>query len=389
MSTRSRLAALLFTSALAAGAWAVEWSVDETTNRKQLEAWLKDPDQAHRLQRNALAFRSLPHDVQDRLRELDKSLAEMDPAKRAHLLEVMERHAGWLGRLSSEERKRVNAASVGPERAQVIKEIIEQEWQESLPKPDRDKLASLDAEGKTHYLDQLRTEEEARRKLRADAHRIAEEETLLGALNFGQQDFRDRVQAAEESLRPLLNKDEEARLINSKGNRHAFVIAELSDGKLPIPFPGPAPAGKSKAIKSWKEVPQEIAKKFPVGDPPATIAKAEGKWPELPMAVVEYAHDHKIEIDTSLLGPTRAEELPPHAKKFVQEELQSKLSEAEKQQLLAAEHKWPDYPKKVKELADRHRPLRVPGLSLPGDPEAWRRLRNSRPGRMMGKTEAS
>jgi hypothetical protein len=99
------------------------------------------------------------------------------------------------------------------------------------------------------------------------------------------------------------------------------------------------------------------------------------------MALAAVAKEKGIVMTWSMLGPTKMDELPPAAQRFVRDDLMNKLNENEKKQLSDTQGTWPEYPMKVKELADKHR-LIVPGLSLPGTRELWQNmLRAFRPGK--------
>lgn len=393
MMHRPRFAVMLLSAALAVCAWAADMPGDESTNRKLLKTWLEDTEHADRLKRNLAAFNAMSRSDQARVRQLDKSLHDLDADTRARLQKVMERYVDWLARLPEADRERVEAAAPGAERLAIVTELLDHQWQESLPKYDRNRLAVAEPLERAILLDELRQREDDWRRMRSDSRRRAEEQAIVGNLPISSQDFRSHVQQfVEESLRPLLSDREEGRL-NSNPNknnaRYLALVAELAEGKQSLPFPGPAPSGKKKAYRYWKDLPPEIVKAFPVKDlnnPPPSITKADGKWPDLPLAVVEFARERTVEIPTGLLGPTRLNEMPPSVQKFVKDELMPKLTEAERKQLAAAESKWPDYPKAIKNLADRHL-LPVPGIALPGEREAWQRLRNFKPGgRLSGGT---
>ncbi len=70
--------------------------------------------------------------------------------------------------------------------------------------------------------------------------------------------------------------------------------------------------------------------------------------------------------------PMRLEDLPPNVKQFVEQVLLPMLTEEEKTRLSKAEGHWPDYPRTLVELADRH-PVRLPGPPR-GGPRTWAEL---------------
>lgn len=393
MTLHRRLSLLTFLG-FAAVLFAVDPSGDEAANRKLLAHWqLNDPDRMRRLEANLLAIRALPAEKQERLRQFDRTFQELDTATQSRLKGVMERYTGWLSRLPSDERARVNAAAPGPERLKVVDQILDRQWQESLPKPDRDRLAKLTSDERSELLKKLRNEEDDRRDLRRSARRAADEFAAAGRMpGLSPEEFRERVRAVvEESLRPLVTAAEEPQLTREGLNRitvgrYYGAVYDLSEKyRLPLAFPGPAPPGRTKAYLHWKDLPAEILSKLPHrgGKAPSPVAAAEGRWPEFPLAVVEWARAKRVELPANLFGPTKLEELPRSVLQFVRDDLYGKLTEDERQQLADAEGKWPDYPKKVKALADKHK-LTVPGLSLPGGRENWRQLREFQPKRGPG-----
>src|SRR3954467_10441474 len=98
---------------LAAATLAIQPPGDEAGDRKLLETWLQDTDHAKRLKQNRAAFVAMTPAEQNKLRQLDKSLHELDETKRKHLDDVMERYVLWLERLPAEDRTRINAAPAG------------------------------------------------------------------------------------------------------------------------------------------------------------------------------------------------------------------------------------------------------------------------------------
>ncbi|MBX7104831.1 MAG: hypothetical protein K1X57_12170 [Gemmataceae bacterium] len=377
MRFRSAILALLCATA----AWAaLDMPGDEASNRRLLKLWAADPAHADRLRTNLVAFQNLPADQQDRLRKLDKSLHDLDTVERDRLRGVMERYAGWLSRLDPTERARIQAIPPGPERAKVISEILDRQWQESLPRADKERLAKAGPEEKTRLLETWRKEEKERREMRAVARRTVEEAAQFGPLGQRIDDFRDRVAVyVEDSLRPLATPAEEARIsgmARMNPGRWLQSVHDVAAGKSPLPFPGPAVPGGRKAVRSFRDIPTEVATRFPAPLPRA-ITDAEGKWPDFPLAVMAIARQNKLDLPANLLGPTRVDELPPGAKRFVANDLLPKLSAEDKGQLAATEGQWPEYPKKVKELSDKYK-LTVPGLVLPGTPEQWTAIMSSR-----------
>ncbi|QJW98905.1 hypothetical protein [Frigoriglobus tundricola] len=95
------------------------------------------------------------------------------------------------------------------------------------------------------------------------------------------------------------------------------------------------------------------------------------KWPEFPLEIHRETPARKL-TSTKLppLGPARPDEFKEPVRTFVTTVLESKLSTAERDALRQAEGKWPEYPKLVVQFAKRHE-LSVPGVTLPGPPSRW------------------
>ncbi len=361
VSVRVLSSGLLLT-AFAVCTLAVDIPGDETTNKKLLARWQSDPERMERLRHNLAEFRELPKEAQDRVRRLDKELHDKELSEANRLRGIMERYAGWVARLKDSDRAKLMEAKPGPERVRVVQELLERQWYDSLPKPDRDKLEKASPEEKVAMLVELRKEDEDRRRHRERDRRAVEEAAALGPMTGG-----ERISSyVEDSLKPLLS-DADARRLVQPTNRQGWIkyfemIGEFSAPIGPLPFPGPAPPGKAKAVRSWADLPIDLEQKFPK-PLPGEITAAVGKWPDFAQAVAKVAKENNIELPGRLLGPTKRDELPPSVRRIMND-LTGRLTDDDEKQLRAAEGHWPDYPKKIKELADKYK-LTVPGLARP------------------------
>lgn len=359
---------------------------DEATNRRLLKLWQSDAAHMDRLRQYHQAYLGLPADQQDRLRKFDKELHDLEAAERDRLRAVMERYAGWRSRLDPASRERLDAAPPGPDRAKVVTELLDRQWQESLSKADKERLAKATADERTKLLEQLRKEERDRRELRAAARRAADDAAQFGPLGIRIEDFRERVTVyVDETLRPLASASEEARinnLLRLNPVRWLQNVHEIAQRHPPLPFPAPGvptvgvTPNRRKALRAIKDLPIEWQGKFAL-PLPKPLADVEGKWPDFPIALAAEARKRNISLPAQLLGPTKPDELPPGLKKFVND-MSGKLTDEERGQLAAAEGQWPEYPRKIRELAERHR-LVVPGLTLPGTTDQWTLILNSKP----------
>jgi len=388
MTARTATAGCLV-ALIAVCAWAVDPPGDEATNRRLLALYRTDPEKLERLRQGVAAFRALPPEQQERLRQLDRQLHELKAPTKAKLQSVMERYAGWRSRLSAEDRRRIDAAPAGDERLRVVEAILDRQWQESLPRADRDRLAAAPPAERSRLLAQLRRADNERQRQRVAARQVVDD-IAAGELR---ERFRRYV---DESLRPLLSDEEDARLKailttsrpdaakGAKSNffdRYVATLNELTEGRSPLPFPGPAVPGRDKALRTLADLPAEWRRHLGT-PPPAAVTAAERKWPQFPLAVQAALRASGVDPPGNLFGPTTVDELPPSVRKAVHDELLDALTEAEREQLAAAAGKWPDYPQRVMELAARHS-VRIPGLALPNRDQMqswWWRTLMGRPG---------
>src|SRR5436190_8918414 len=108
---RIRLLPLLLLLPLAAALGEPAAAPDEPErNTRRLEKWRADPAHYERLKRDLLAFKALPPEKQERLRQLDRELREHE-----HEREVLQRFAAWFDRLGEDDRRRVEAAGTRDE----------------------------------------------------------------------------------------------------------------------------------------------------------------------------------------------------------------------------------------------------------------------------------
>jgi hypothetical protein len=195
-----------------------------------------DPDRRNRLKDNLALFRHLPPEVQDRVRELDRALhQDEDAATRARLWAVMERYAGWLSRLPSDEREKIAAVPPGPERIARVREMLETQWRNSLPSAYRKQLANTPRDQQDALLEKWRAEDRTRRRERLDALRRVEEGM------FNQKFFDDLQKFVKDTLEPKLTDVEKKKLARiPKAQRlnycHQVYVFSTKHGLTP---PGP------------------------------------------------------------------------------------------------------------------------------------------------------
>lgn len=95
----------------------------------------------------------------------------------------------------------------------------------------------------------------------------------------------------------------------------------------------------------------------------------QGKWPDFALAVADEASRVKMALPFNL-GPSKPGEFRPPMEAFLAKTLFPVLTPAEREDLKKLEGKWPEYPRRMIEFAKKH-DLPVPGVTLPGSPKKW------------------
>jgi hypothetical protein len=337
-------------------------------NRRLLTQWRTDPEHYARLKRDLQAFKALPPERQAALRRLDRELRQEDPAVQARLKHVMDRYAAWLDTVSPSDRQQIEAAADTADRLRVVREVRERQWIDRLPKAKRDQVLKAAPDKRAALLADLRRQERDRHLewLRAPG---AEEAPARHWPPTGPGELPPEVQNyVILYLIPRLPKEDKERLANAVGGPlYAKVLLELAD-KHPVFAPGPpGPTCVADLPKEVKERVQQLPKEE------RRLKRFEGHWPEFGMAVTAMVRKEFGTMPKEL-GPCHPNELPPPVQQFLDNKLLPKLQPEAKKRLTDAEGRWPDYPRTILELARRHN-LPVPGATLPGPPDFWRRLR--------------
>jgi hypothetical protein len=347
-------------------------------NRRRLEKWRADPEHYQRLQRDLKAFWELPAEKRERLRQLDRHLHEGDSFTQKRLWAVMERYGAWLERLPESDRQRIDAAADGNERLGVIREIKDRQWVERQPLAVRRELDALAPEKRPVRIVALRKEERERRltwqkELRKPTRPI-ERPTRLAEFSLDIQGY------VRDVLQPMLSLEEKERLTQAEGAdwpQLARTMMELSE-KHP-----PALPGRSTGPRYFRELAPDLRQAMPLMDLEPKYKQrlnsdsVRGHWPEFAIAFTEIAREKKIELPRQL-GPSRPGEFKPPLGPWLRDALLPKLSPKERDELRRAEGHWPDYPKKLLELARKYK-LDVPGMKLPGPKEFWDKARAALP----------
>jgi hypothetical protein len=371
-----------------------------------------EPQRYARLKREARAFLALPPERRERMRKLDEQLQRVaDPARRKHLLDVLERYADWLDRLPADERRQVTEAPTRRARLARIRELRAEQWLRRQPQAVRDRLEGLrgtrDAleavyagrlavrgpaaqaglavvaallepgqDPRSLAIAGLRKEERRRHRDWQVALRRWDE---LGPLPLRPVRVSELAPAVktyvEEYLLPVLSPEERESLAHAEGHfQFLNVLVELADAHPPA-LPGP------RGPTSFKELPQELRKRLWKTVPFKGMGKglksplqkqfkpSQGKWPDYAIAVTRYAADKDVRMPHELWAYSRLD-LSPGMQKFLEGRLKPKLEPEEKKLLKASEGKWPEFPRAIEELARRHK-LTVPWQTLPGARGQW------------------
>jgi hypothetical protein len=337
-------------------------------NRRLLERWRADPEHYQRLQHDLRAFWALPPARQQRLRDLDRRLHEADPAIQARLWAVLQRYHTWLEELPEPDRQAVLNAPDPAERLHLIKEIRAREWIDGLPAGVRIRVLGIaDPQQRAARIAFLRKQE---RKQRRQWQRPPWQRGLPAPRPRRLAEFPADVRwFVRDMLEPRLSEQEMGELKAAQGKWPQLprTIAQLA-AKYPA-YPAPVPA--QKAVTDFRRLPVEYKRALGIkGELPDGLKRQEGKWPDFALAVLKAIPPGKWE-GVPPLGPSRPAEFPPAMRAVVEANLKAPLfNEVELKDLQKLEGRWPDYPRRLIELA-RRKHLVIPGMSLPGPRELW------------------
>lgn len=283
------------------------------------------------------AFQSLPPARRQAIRELDRQLHALDDATRDRLIRVLEVYAAWLDRLDPVQRRAVFDAPTAAQRLEVIRQLRAEQWLQSLPQPLRAELTLLTPQQKAERVRSWREEETARREEWSQARRHAAD--IAADRAPWPFDIPARRQEVLDFVRSAFRLDDPRRCRLTPFELHRYRAA----------------LDQAEKLGGWwwygyGRVVYELTRKY---EPYLVSEPAGGPVPILPRS-----------------GPARLAELPEPLRSFVREELLPRLPPAGRQELAAAEGRWPDYLRVVVRLCRQH-DLSAPGLMLPGSPRRW------------------
>lgn len=362
---------LLLTLLLAA-APAREGATDSTAadlerNRQLLQKWRAEPEHYARLQRDLRDFWALPREKRQLLRRLDHDLHQLDPATQKRMWKAVERYSGWLEKLPHDDRRRIEQTKEWPDRLRLIKEVRERQWLDRLPQKVREALLKLPPDQRSVRENELRRQEQQQRKLWqrplpiAVIPRPVKQPTRLSEFPRDSQVF------VERNVLPHLTAEERRQYDKAEGQADFLSTVKRLAAKHPVLPPLPAPHPPVTRYENLPEGAKEIAGPKAAWEKRSEawrrLHQVEGKWPEWALTF----HDLMTPTQRDRLPPlgaSRPNEFPKPIPTFIRDTLRPRLNEQEKRHLHETEGKWPEYPRLLLELAEKHR-LLVPGMSLP------------------------
>jgi hypothetical protein len=364
----SVLASGIFLLALAAAAPVT--SNNPEANRALLrDMRSSDPEHYGVLVRNFERFQALSPQQQEKLRQLDRQLHEEDSQTQARLTHALSEYAAWLTRLPERDRQRILSAADSAERLRIIREIKERQWFERLPVSQRNEWQTSSESKRKELIERWHKEEQAQRELWAEARRRWDDALELPMpLSAQEEAIRQMKVFVEKRLTPMLNLNERDRLRRAEEERLIApfamlrVIIELSE-RHPVLALEPRNLTYESLPAEYKKALQSL----PKSAEPAVNRLPSGVWPRYPVEVTDVLRKYNV-APKQQLGPASAADFPPNVQQFIEQKLKPKLTSAEAETLKKAEGRWPEYPLALHDLARQHK-LVIPELSLPIDPQ--------------------
>lgn len=351
-----------------------------------------NPDDPSYIRRQFVWFQAQDDRRRQQLRKLHADFQQLDPETATELTRVMQNYNAWLTRPNVDRSAVLNAPSAAA-RLEVIRNLREAEWIETLPRPDREEYARLEGEARRQRVQEWRMEEADRR----EEWNLAQKhwaEHPLGKTPAVFQNQKNAIELFVSHLRENMLPDEikyleDARLAAEEfGNYfgYALEVVRMAD-RHPI-LPGAVGA------RDWATLPASVKdylmandKRFKdkgiIASPEIKeLRKAQGRWPAFALELTKYCQKNNLTLPEQL-GDCRKEKMPPEVIEFLDKTLERELrrtdaGKAELEALNKAQGTWPDYPRKIMELSRNYK-LPVPGWTLPGPLREWDRFRAGKP----------
>jgi hypothetical protein len=261
------------------------------------------------------------------------------------------------------------AAASGKSLPQEKRTETEEESIARLPKKLQDEINNLPSDQRAEGLQKLRDKEGELRKLWVNAS------GLLKAKPERLEEFPVEVQTfVRDYLEKRLNEYERQQLKAAVGKwpDYAKTIYDLYQRhpQLP-PLPQTKPVTSVEQLKKIlsPEIKTPLFQGFRMGQ----LEKLQGKWPEFALQVAAFVEGGDIKKPAPPLGASKLEEFPADMRSFIDNNLMRILKEKENdlESLKRLEGRWPGYPYRLRQLAERY-DIVIPGLSIPGPPALWK-----------------
>jgi hypothetical protein len=258
------------------------------TRAKIAEFRAKDSQGYALVYHNAKAFLALPVARQQAIRDLHKDLQEQPPIQKIRLTEVMKRYVEWLHSLPQEDQKRIDQAPDRPTRLQIIREIRDKQWLSRQPKAIRDDVDKL----------------AKRNPLPAVAQ--------VGALGLGGHQAATIFESEKLDLRTeTINKRKRQE---AQKARDWIIAMRFWDDLVHAPKKTTMPVKAADFSPRIDLYVREYLRPMLSSAEQDRLDKAEGHWPQYPMALVELADKHPIALPPKY-GPTKYKDLPSDIRK--------------------------------------------------------------------------
>ena len=344
-----------------------------------------EPDKPDGKELDALAkaFRDLPAERQDKLRQLDQQLHALPDARRDKLLRVLEVYAAWLQRLSDADRKKVLTASTADDRLEAIDDARRTLWVAGLPAAQRQTLKTLPPEERAGLIRKWKGEDDASRTYwnTARFHNefarsgqtpwpFTDDSMKKHVLDFARAAYHPGDPKRNRLLPADVTRFNEAVERAEKGGEWAWLgktVFDISRNPRYETFPEAGPNGKM--VTDFADLP--LGPREALGKRIVPKIEVVGRWPDFALEVNKALAKGKVgaKLGDVHLGPAKPGEFKPEVEQFLPV-LQKKAGPTEWAGLVEKEGKWPEYPVELLRLARAH-DLSVPGAMPPGPPSQW------------------
>jgi hypothetical protein len=359
--------ALLMAAAPAHESTSGSTAADLERNRQLLKKWRAEPEHYARLQRDLRDFWALPREKRQRLRRLDHDLYQLDAATQKRLWKAIERYSGWLEKLPEDDRLQIEQTKEWPERLRLIKDLRERQWLDRLPQKVREELLKLPPDQRNARASELRGQERQQRKLWQRPLAIGAVPRPVKQPTRLSEFPRDSQLFVEKNVLPHLTVEERQQYEKAAGQADFVPTVKRLAAKHPVLPPLPAPHPPVTRYENLPERAKELVGPKAVWEKRTEawrkLHQVEGRWPEWALTFYDLLTPQQRER-VPPLGASRPHEFPKPIPAFIRDTLGPKLSEQEKKHLHETVGKWPEYPRLLLELAEKHRQV-VPGMSLP------------------------